>query len=224
MTACSHQNARQNARHSAPPRRRALPAALLGLVAALAAGCASNSVDAQWQERGVTPTALAGQRVLVVCEAYDTTVRQLCQDRLADEVSRAGATAVTTTNLTPAETGRPYLDTQLLDAARGANASAVFASGVDVGTRREGSGMSIGIGGFGFGGGGFGGGVGVSAPIGGSAEQSGYVARGRLLQAGDQNRLVWSARASSSPSADVDGQLRDLSRRLVEAAGKAGWF
>jgi hypothetical protein len=35
---------------------------------------------------------------------------------------------------------------------------------------------------------------------------------------------MWSARASSPPSNDVNAQLADLSKAVLDAAGKAGLF
>jgi hypothetical protein len=35
---------------------------------------------------------------------------------------------------------------------------------------------------------------------------------------------MWTARASSPPSSDVNGQLAELSRSLLDAAGGAGLF
>lgn len=209
---------------AAPAVRRASAIALAtALFGSVLGGCASTRVDAQWQDRDAAPTRLTGQRVLVVCEAYDTTVRQLCSDRLADEVTRAGATPTFAAGLAPTEPGRPIPEGEIVAAARQAGAVAAFATSVEVGTRREGSGLSIGLGGFGIGSGGFGGGVGISAPIGGRQDVAGYLARGRLLDTGG-GRLVWSARASASPSNDINGQLLELTQALVGAAGKAGYF
>ena len=47
--------------------------------------------------------------------------------------------------------------------------------------------------------------------------------RGRITDVAS-GRLMWSARASAPPSADVNAQIADLSRSLLDAAGGAGVF
>ena len=68
-----------------------------------------------------------------------------------------------------------------------------------------------------------GGGVGVSAPVGGGKVTSGYAANGRLTDAAS-SRLMWTARAAATPSSDVNAQLADLAKALLDAADKAGLF
>jgi hypothetical protein len=78
------------------PFRRALAGAL---VLAAAAGCTSSpQLAAQWTDPQLGPQSafLRGSRVLVACDVADLTVRQLCQDRLAAEVSARGVTPVFT--------------------------------------------------------------------------------------------------------------------------------
>lgn len=203
-------------------RTAAANAVLLG--AALLGGCASSALDASWSDPDAPMPRLGGQRVLAVCEAYDTVVRQICLDRLVAELDSRGATAVRADDgLVASDPSRSLTDAQLARAARDAGASTAFVSSIVIGTRDRSPGFSVGIGGFGIGGGGFGGGVGVSAPIGGGQERRGYAASGRLTDAGS-GRLLWTARASAQPSTDVAEQMTTLNRTLVEAVGKAGAF
>lgn len=200
-----------------------LTLAALGVATALA-GCASTSVDAQWTDSQRELPKLAGKRVLAVCEAYEVVVQQVCEDRLVDELKTQGAAPVRHGGSLKVERpGDPYPESQLMAAARDAQADAVFVSSVVVGSRDRSSGFSIGIGGFGIGGGGFGGGVGVSAPIGGGKEERGYVANGKLSEV-PGGRLVWTARANAKPSTDVNAQMGSLNKALVESAQKAGLF
>jgi hypothetical protein len=83
-------------------------------------------------------------------------------------------------------------------------------------------GVTLSIGGFGFGRSSAGG-VGVSAPIGGGQVSNGYSANGRVTDVAS-GRLMWTARASAPPSGDVNAQLADLSKTVLDAAGKAGLF
>jgi len=90
------------------------------------------------------------------------------------------------------------------------------------GDRKRSGGVSLGIGGFGFGRHSAGG-VGVSAPIGGGQVSSGYSASSRVTDVAS-GRLMWSARATTPPSSDINAQLADLSKTVVDAAQKAGLF
>lgn len=82
--------------------------------------------------------------------------------------------------------------------------------------------MTLGIGGFGFGRN-VGGGVGVAAPIGGGEVSNGYAANGRITDVAS-GRLMWTARASAPPSSDLNAQLADLSKSVMDAASNAGLF
>jgi len=196
--------------------------ASIALAAALAAGCASTpQLDAQWSDASVGPGLLRGARVLVACDAAELVVRQICQDRLAGEVSARGATPVFVPPETPIATDRS-LDAQLLPAARESGATAVMVMTVAVAVHDVSAPFSVGIGGFGFGSGGSVG-VGVSAPVGGGRVSAGYSANGRVTDV-PSGRLVWTAKATSPPSSDVNAQMADLSRIVLGAADKAGLF
>jgi len=203
-------------------KRRSL--ASLGASAAIAAlaGCASGpQLDAQWTDPSLGQNLLRGARVLVACDAYELVVRQICQDQLASEVVARGATPVFVGPNTPIATDRA-LDPQLLPAARDAGARAIMVMTVAVAIQDVSSGVSVGIGGFGFGHNSAAG-VGVSAPIGGGRVTSGYSANGRVTDV-PSGRLVWTAKATSAPSADVNAQMGELSRAVLGAAEKSGLF
>ena len=80
---------------------------------------------------------------------------------------------------------------------------------------------------MGFGGGyrsGGGVGIGMSAPIGGGGPaQTGYGTSAALTDVAS-GRLMWSARASASPSADVNQQLAQMAAQLMEGARQSGLF
>jgi hypothetical protein len=192
-------------------------------VAAVAfAGCASGpQLDAQWSDPAAGQNLLRGARVLVACDAAELVVRQICQDQLASAVVARGATPVFVPPNTPIATDRS-IDVQLLPAARDAGATAMMVMTVAVAVQDVSQPFSIGIGGFGFGGSG-GAGVGVSAPIGGGRVTSGYSANGRVTDV-PSGRLVWTAKATSSPSSDVNAQMAELSRVVIGAAEKSGLF
>jgi hypothetical protein len=192
--------------------------------AAALAGCASTQLDAQWTDpqRGVV--SLRGARVLVACEAVEAVIKRLCLDRLAEEVVARGATPVIAPQ-SDLERGplRAPNDEPYLAAARAAGARAVLAASVAPTTTRAGPGFSVGLGGFGsIGAGGYGG-IGVSAPIGGGRRVAGYSANARITHA-ESGRLLWTARASSPPSSDVNSQLAELAHTVLEGAGSAGLF
>jgi len=194
------------------------PLALLAL-----AGCASTTLDAQWRDPQVPGSYLRGARVLVTCEAGDLTVKKVCEDQLVAELTARGATTVLTDVGADAGGVRPGVpDAQYLPAARSSGAKAVLSMSVGVSSQAVSPGFAIGIGGFGFGRHSAGG-VGVSAPIGGGQVSSGYSASGRVTDVAS-GRLMWSARATTPPSSDINAQLADLSKTVVDAAQKAGLF
>ncbi len=196
--------------------------AVIAFFTALAAGCASApQLDAQWSDAAAAPGLLRGARVLVACDAAELVVRQLCQDRLAGEVAARGATPVFVPPETPIATDRS-IDPQLLAAARESGAKGLLVMTVAVAVHDVSAPVSIGIGGFGFGSGGSVG-MGVSAPVGGGRVTAGYSGNGRVTDVAS-GRLVWTAKATSPPSSDVDAQLADLSRLVLGAADRAGLF
>ena len=202
-------------------RPSALGAGVAAALASLLVGCASTQLDAQWSDPSLGPTFLRGARVLVACDAYELVVRQICQDQLAAEVTARGATPVFLAPGFPVATDRA-IDPQLLPAAREAGAKAMMVMTVAVAVNEVSSPFTIGIGGFGFGGSG-GVGVGVQAPVGGGRVTSGYSANGRVTDV-PTGRLVWTAKATSPPSSDVNAQMGELSKAVLAAADKAGLF
>jgi hypothetical protein len=195
-------------------------AAFAGL--ALLAGCASTSLDAQWTDAALPPNLLRGARVMVVCEAQDAAIQRLCQDQVSAGLASRGAVPVALPENIAAPMAPAVIDPQVLQAERNANVKAVFSVTVGVSSQTVNPGMSLSIGGFGFGGSG-GGGIGVSAPIGGGQVNSGYSASGRVTDAA-AGRLLWTARATTPPSSNVNTQLSDLTTTVVAAADKAGMF
>lgn len=183
---------------------------LTAVAAILLAGCAGPTLDAQWRDPQLTANYLRGARVLVACEAAEVVLQRICEDELARGLKARGAVPVI--NAGPADT----------TAARAAGAKAVFNVGVNAASQAVSPGLQIGFGLGGFGGN-VGGGVGVSAPVGGGKVTSGYAANGRLTDAAG-NRLMWTARAAAAPSSDVNAQLADLAKALLDAADKAGLF
>jgi len=196
--------------------------ASVALSAALVAGCSSTpQLDAQWSDSSLGPGFLRGARVLVACDAFEVVVRQICQDQLAAQVGARGATPVFLAPGYPVATDRS-IDAQLLPAAREAGAKALMVMTVAVAVNDVSPGFSIGIGGFGFGPSG-GVGVGVQAPVGGGRVTSGYSANGRVTDV-PTGRLVWTAKATSPPSSDINAQMSELSKAVLGAADKAGLF
>lgn len=194
------------------------------VAAALLSACASSpQLDAQWLDAsaGIDSNIMRGSKVLVACDAADLVVRQICQDQLGREVGARGATPIFASPAAPLATDRS-IDAQLLPAARDAGARAMMIVTVAPAVTDVSPGVSIGIGGFGFGRH-SGVGVGVGVPVGGGRVLTGYSANGRVTDAAS-GRLLWTARASSPPNADIDAQMRSLSKIVVDAADRAGLF
>ena len=189
-----------------------------------AAGCASTNVDAQWRSTELAPAYLRGATVLVSCETGEDVLKRICEDRVAADLRARGVRVVEPTpgSLPAVMPPSGTSDMQYIPAARDSGAKAVVSVAIGPAVQAVNQGFSIGIGGFGFGRGG-GGGVGVSAPIGGGRVDTGYAANGRVTDVAS-GRLMWSARASAPPSSDLNAQLAELSKSVVDAAAGAGLF
>jgi hypothetical protein len=209
-------------RSMAAPLRHCSFFPLAAGVLALLGGCASTQLDAQWADPQLAPNSLRGARVLVACDAYEQVVRRICADQLAAEVVARGATPVVAPEGGLPAPGQPQAGESYLAAAREAGARAVLASTIRPSATHVSPGLQIGIGGFGFGSGGFGG-IGVSAPLGGGQISNGYTANSRVTDA-HSGRLLWTARATSPPSADLNAQMAELAKTVLGAADKAGLF
>ena len=187
----------------------------------LLAGCATKTLDAQWSDPQLTSgNPLRGARLLVVCEAQDLVLRRICQDQVGAQVIAAGATPVASPDAAADASGNPA---QYLAAAKAASAKAVLLTAVAPDSSVAKPGFTVGFGLGGFGGGGFGGGVGVSAPVGGTKVATGYAANASVTDVAS-GRLMWTAKATTAPSDDINSQIAELANAVVTGAGKAGLF
>ena len=206
------------------PGRGLAAAALLGAAAAIAAGCASTRMNAEWTDPQFAGRSLRGARVLVVCDANDTAVRRICQDQLAAQLKAAGATPVSgQADLT---VGPPPANDKTIAAARKAGAKAILGAtvGPDATVVNPGPSISFGLGGFsGSRGGVSGGGVGVGMPVGGAQVDTAYGADLTLTDV-ESVRLMWTGKVTSPASGNVNAQMGELARVGIEAAGRAGFF
>jgi hypothetical protein len=206
---------------------RRAPAAALAAGLVLLGGCASTRLDAQWTDPQFAGRSLRGVKVLVVCDAPEVVVQRICVEQVAAQVASSGATPVMGPDVVPPAPGQLPASDQYLSAARAAGAQAVLSSSVapDASVVNPGPLISFGIGGFGGGyrGGGVGGGVGVTAPAGSAQVTTGYAANSTLTDVGS-GRLMWSAKATTPASQDVNTQVTELAKSVVGAAKQAGLF
>lgn len=202
-------------------RGAALAASMLIL-----AGCASTKLDAQWADPQFAGRSLRGAKMLIACEAAEVAVKRICQDHLAAQVTALGATPVMGPDLANSTPGRLMPGDHYLPAARAAGASAVLAAAVAPDVSYVAPGPSIGFGIGGFGGGwrsGVGAGVGVDVPVGAGQVRTAYAANSMLTDVAS-GRLMWTAKASTPASEDVNAQVAELAKAVVGAAQKAGLF
>lgn len=201
--------------------RASTPFLLLAAGALWLAGCAATTeVGAVWVDPQFKGRSFAGQRVWVACDAGEQqTLRRLCEDRLADEVTATGGTAVRAPD---GGTALPDMAAQLA-AARSANAVAVLRGTVGQAAQAYNSGpqFSIGIGGFGGGSSSVGGGVGIALPAGAGSVNTGYALDLGITEVATGS-LVWSARSTAPPSKDLNAQITDLARTTMAAARAGG--
>jgi hypothetical protein len=195
----------------------------LGSAGTLLAGCASTQVDAQWRNVELPASYLRGASVLVSCETGEAVLKRICEDQLgADLRARGVRVLVAAPGAMPVPAPGSATDAQYLPLARDNGAKAVFAVSVGLASQSVSQGVSLGIGLGGFGRN-VGGGVGVSAPIGGGQVSQGYAASSRVTDVAS-GRLMWTARATSPASSDVNQQFVELSKSTLDAAGTAGLF
>ncbi|HET6599219.1 MAG TPA: hypothetical protein VFG60_04585 [Burkholderiaceae bacterium] len=196
--------------------------AALTALTTLLAGCASTTLDAEWRNTQLAPGYLQGARVLVSCEATEPVLRRICEDRLATELAAQGVVPVLARSAAASSGVVVAPDAQALGAARTHGAKAVFVVSLAAASRNVSPGFSIGLGGFGLGRH-TGGSIGVAVPVGGGDVTTGYSANGHVTDAGS-GRMMWSARASAPPSSDLNAQVAELAKTVVDAADKAGLF
>jgi hypothetical protein len=187
----------------------------------LMAGCAGSQLVAQWNDPQFAGQPPRGAKVMVACQAPELTLRRLCIDRMTEQLLTAGVQPV------PAPDPAPPDEATLLRVAQSAGAVALWRTTISPEVAAVAPSPSIGIGIGGFGGGyrsGGGVGIGMSAPIGGGGPaQTGYGASASLSDVAS-GRLMWSGRASASPSSDVNQQLAKMSAQLLEGARQSGLF
>ncbi len=201
--------------------------AVMFVAALLLAGCASSRVGAQWNDPQFAGQPPRGAKVLVACQGADPTLRRICADRMAAKLSALGVVPLLAQDNGEVGDNPAFSEAPLLQDARGAGAVALLRTQLAPEVVAVAPGPSIGIGIGGFGGGYRSGGAvgfGVSAPLGGGGPaETGYGASASLTDVAS-GKLMWSARASAAPSADIAQQLGTLSNQLLDAARQAGLF
>ena len=197
--------------------------ALLAFACLVCACSSAPRLETRWLDPVIGPQShfLRGEKILVACDAYDATVRQICNDTLSREIRSQGAVPLNVPPTVVLLTDREF-DAQLIGTATSLGAKAVFAMTLSPSSTDAGSGLSIGIGGFGLGRN-SGAGIGLSAPIGSGRFDTGFTANGRVTDSRTA-RLVWTATASATPSSDVAAQIANLSGVIVQEAKVAGLF
>lgn len=191
--------------------------------ALLLSGCASSSLVAQWDDPQFVGQPPRGAKVMVVCQAQDFTVRRICVDRMSERLLSPGMQPLPALDAD----GLPADQATLLLGARSVGATVLLRTSIapEVEAITASPSFNIGIDGFngGYGSGG-GAGVGVSAPLGGAGPPAtGYSAGVALIDVAS-GQLMWSGRASASPSSDLSQQLTTMSARLLDAAFQSALF
>lgn len=205
------------------PRLVGFAAALLAGAVLLLGGCASSQLVAQWSDPQFAGQPPRGAKVMVACQANESTLRRLCADRLTEQLLAAGMHPLAAPDGSDAATA----EAALLDAARAQGAAALLRTTITAEVAALPPAPSIGIGIGGFGGSYRSGGsvgIGMSAPIGaGGPAETGFGASAGLTDVAS-GKLMWSARASAAPSSDINRQLASLAAQLIDAAQRSGLF
>jgi len=196
----------------------------MGAVVALGlAGCASTTkLDSQWTDPSLAKTSLQGAKVLVVCDADEAPLRQICLDEMRSEVTARGATAVAFDDTDRGIAGAAKSTADYVAVARERGASAVLRTRAMTSLSRPDSGVSLGFG-LGTFGSGVGLGVGMSTPVGGGSSTVGYAAESSITDV-RSGKLLWTGRATTAPSKELNKQMAELATTLLGGAQKAGLF
>ena len=205
------------------------------LFAVAAAGCAAPGprLGTQWSDPQFARQSLQGARVLVFCDAPDTALRLHCESSASTQLLSLGAQPLTDATLVSPTPGREPPVGAFLGAARAAGARAVFGVTLapDFSQASAAPTFSIGIGGFGGSGGyrgggasGVGGGIGVTLPAGGTAPAAAGIAAIASLVDADGGRVIWTARATAPPAADLAAPVGDALRLLAGSLAQTGVF
>jgi hypothetical protein len=194
----------------------------------LATGCATQNVDAQWADPQFSGRSLVGAKVFVVCQASDLAVRRVCAEQMASELTAFGASPVQGPDPGDSISNTEPATESFIAAARSAGATAILRARLlqDAAVVSDsGSSFGIGIGGFGGSyGRGTSVGVGVQMPIGSKPPPAtGYTANGAFTDV-STGKLMWTAKASTGASSDVNQQVGSLAKRVLQAAQKSGLF
>jgi hypothetical protein len=221
---------KQEAMSMGVPASRCITASGCTLGLLLLGGCAQTQLGAQYTDPQFPRQALQGATVLVVCEAPEPAIRLICESQISGQLARLGARPLTDGTLVNPTPGRESPPSQYLPAAKAAGARAVFSTVLTPDYRQASplSSFSIGIGGWGgsggyYGGSGVGGGVGVTMPVGALQSTTGLAAIGSVVDVAS-GRMMWSARASVPPAADVTSQIAEAAKALAEAVRQTGLF
>jgi hypothetical protein len=204
-----------------------IAACALAAALTLLAGCASSKLAAEWTDPQFKGRSLRGTKVFVVCEAAEPAIKLNCEQQMASEMTAVGATPVRPEPTDATLQKQPQGAEQYLAAARAAGAGTVLNSAIapDATVVNPGPSIGFGFGGFrtGGGGGGVGTSVGMSAPVGSGQVMTGYAANSTLTDVAT-GLLMWTAKATSPPSKDVNEQMAKLAKAVADGAQKAGFF
>jgi len=203
-------------------------AAAIGLL--FLSGCASTQLGAQYADPQFPRQTLRGATILVVCAAPELAIKLICENRISSHLTQMGAKPLTDTTLVNPTPGHEPPAGHYLPAAQAAGARAVFSTTLtpDYWQANPMSSFSIGIGGWGgsggyYGGSGVGGGVGVTMPVGATQGGTGLAAVGSIIDVAS-GRVMWTAKATTSPAADASTQVAEVTKALAEAARRTGLF
>lgn len=197
------------------------------LLAAMTAGCATTEMTAQWKDPAFAG-ALAGSRVLIVCQARDDTLRRVCEDQWATRLAAHGVAGIRSYSLPGFPPGGAANPEEMAMAGRANGVAAVASTQItlsDFAVVNPGPQVGFGLGGGsggGYRGGGFGvGGIGLSFPIGGATTTRSLASSTSLVDPAS-GAVIWSGSANTSANGDVTAQVGALTQVAVEALQKAG--
>jgi hypothetical protein len=204
-------------------KRTLIPLAAALLLGVNLAGCARNPIRAQWTDPSFAKGSLKGARVLVQCDAGVLALRQICEQEVSQQLTAAGVTPVTRSDVKAGGPPGAQADPVILSAAREAGAAAVLHASIrpDATVVSPRPTVGIGIGSWGGWSSSVGGSVGVSVPVGNASVATAYAAEMALTDVAS-GKLIWTSTATAPASSNPDKQVADLAKAGISAAKSAG--
>ena len=190
-------------------------------IAALISACASTREDPSTQAVQIADRSIRGATVLVICQAPDAPLAQVCENHFVRSLQQAGVIAMKPSRPIDAQANQDAMQR----AARESGASIIVSSRVSLSAAPVQT-LTPAVGGaFGFGRGVWGPGMGVSAafavPL-PAASHNTALAAGTVVIDALSGQQIWAFRSGQNGQDEPSVQAAALAGAAVDAMGRSG--